>query len=122
MKPPWRNRLARSAVNRKVGGSSPPGGGIFLQIFPRKVEKILTLWIIGSNDERFKYRRVYFPTLWRLTYIWLSDPSPSDLLYFYDWSVCFFPCSGDRTANNAEDLPRADKWDEDPDALDIYEC
>ena len=41
--PPWRNRLARSAVNRKVGGSSPPGGGIFLQIFPRKVEKILTL-------------------------------------------------------------------------------
>ena len=24
--PPWRNRLARSAVNRKVGGSSPPGG------------------------------------------------------------------------------------------------
>ena len=26
-KPPWRNRLARSAVNRKVGGSSPPGGG-----------------------------------------------------------------------------------------------
>ena len=26
--PPWRNRLARSAVNRKVGGSSPPGGAI----------------------------------------------------------------------------------------------
>uniref|UniRef100_A0A915Q348 AAA+ ATPase domain-containing protein n=1 Tax=Setaria digitata TaxID=48799 RepID=A0A915Q348_9BILA len=24
---PWRNRLARSAVNRKVGGSSPPGSG-----------------------------------------------------------------------------------------------
>ena len=28
--PPWRNRLARSAVNRKVGGSSPPGGVSFL--------------------------------------------------------------------------------------------
>ena len=27
--PPWRNWLARSAVNRKVGGSSPPGGAIF---------------------------------------------------------------------------------------------
>lgn len=27
--PPWRNRLARSAVNRKVGGSSPPGGALF---------------------------------------------------------------------------------------------
>ena len=25
-KPPWRIWLARSAVNRKVGGSSPPGG------------------------------------------------------------------------------------------------
>ena len=28
--PPWRNWLARSAVNRKVGGSSPPGGADFL--------------------------------------------------------------------------------------------
>ena len=28
-KSPWRNRLARSAVNRKVGGSSPPGDGSF---------------------------------------------------------------------------------------------
>ena len=27
--PPWRNWLARSAVNRKVGGSNPPGG-VFL--------------------------------------------------------------------------------------------
>lgn len=27
--PPWRNWLARSAVNRKVGGSSPPGGELF---------------------------------------------------------------------------------------------
>ena len=24
----WRNRLARSAVNRKVGGSSPPRDGV----------------------------------------------------------------------------------------------
>ena len=24
--PPWRNWLARSAVNREAGGSSPPGG------------------------------------------------------------------------------------------------
>jgi hypothetical protein len=28
-RPPWRNWLARSAVNRKVGGSSPPGGDSF---------------------------------------------------------------------------------------------
>ena len=26
----WRNRLARSAVNRKVGGSSPPRGANYL--------------------------------------------------------------------------------------------
>ena len=26
---PWRNWLARSTVNRKVGGSSPPGDGCF---------------------------------------------------------------------------------------------
>ena len=25
---PWRNWLARSTVNRKVGGSSPPGCGV----------------------------------------------------------------------------------------------
>ena len=31
--PPWRNRLARSAVNRKVGGSSPPGGVFFFFCF-----------------------------------------------------------------------------------------
>ena len=32
--PPWRNWLARSAVNRKVGGSSPPGGEkIFLHFY-----------------------------------------------------------------------------------------
>ena len=27
----WRNRLARSAVNRKVGGSSPPRDGSFYE-------------------------------------------------------------------------------------------
>uniref|UniRef100_A0A0K2SZV7 Uncharacterized protein n=1 Tax=Lepeophtheirus salmonis TaxID=72036 RepID=A0A0K2SZV7_LEPSM len=36
IKPPWRNWLARSAVNRKVGGSSPPGGGFILLKFLRK--------------------------------------------------------------------------------------
>ena len=34
--PPWRNRLARSAVNRKVGGSSPPGGGKLFFFIMRK--------------------------------------------------------------------------------------
>ena len=35
IKPPWRNWLARSAVNRKVGGSSPPGG-VILNFFSPK--------------------------------------------------------------------------------------
>ena len=43
MKPPWRNWLARSAVNRKVGGSSPPGGAIFYLLFSRENEKMMTL-------------------------------------------------------------------------------
>ena len=38
-KPPWRNRLARSAVNRKVGGSSPPGGALFLTKEEREIER-----------------------------------------------------------------------------------
>ena len=42
-KPPWRNWLARSAVNRKVGGSSPPGGANFFTIFFFNLEKKLTL-------------------------------------------------------------------------------
>ena len=33
-RPPWRNRLARSAVNRKVGGSSPPGGASYFIAHP----------------------------------------------------------------------------------------
>ena len=46
-RPPWRNRLARSAVNRKVGGSSPPGGDLFF-VLPtfvriRNIKKRLTL-------------------------------------------------------------------------------
>ena len=33
MKSLWRNRLARSAVNRKVGGSNPPRDEFFFLIY-----------------------------------------------------------------------------------------
>ena len=33
---PWRNRLARSAVNRKAGGSSPPGDVFCVQQYECK--------------------------------------------------------------------------------------
>ena len=37
----WRNRLARSAVNRKVGGSSPPRDDFFFFHLPRAWKIIL---------------------------------------------------------------------------------
>jgi hypothetical protein len=46
--PPWRNRLARSAVNRKVGGSSPPGGA---QCF---VKATLDLTTLFSNSVSYQ--------------------------------------------------------------------
>ncbi|VDK66834.1 unnamed protein product [Onchocerca ochengi] len=42
---PWRNRLARSAVNRKVGGSSPRGSVGFWKLF-----RLLFVWR-QSDDE-----------------------------------------------------------------------
>ena len=38
--PLWRNRLARSAVNREAGGSSPPRGAIF---FGKKITNFVQL-------------------------------------------------------------------------------
>ena len=35
--PLWRNWLVRSAVNRKVGGSSPPGSDLLEQNFYRRI-------------------------------------------------------------------------------------
>ena len=42
---PWRNRLARSAVNRKVGGSSPPGDVVAFDEVER--EPNFDLWLSG---------------------------------------------------------------------------
>ncbi len=58
-KPPWRNRLARSAVNRKVGGSSPPGRQFILS--DRHSHKFVTfrnilLWIILSTNNAYIYK------------------------------------------------------------------
>ena len=56
-RPPWRNRLARSAVNRKVGGSSPPGGGFFFVQEKYFLAKIITkqrLKIIAFKESSLK--------------------------------------------------------------------
>ena len=56
---PWRNRSARSAVNRKVGGSSPPGDDLF------KENKILLASnpiaaLNFDNKKTFRERKYYF--------------------------------------------------------------
>ena len=87
---PWRNWLARSAVNRKVGGSSPPGSAdIFLMFYIIYIFFLyiyLVLLIINlqsfldrinkSSDnsliERIPQRKVSDDNLWNLlpkTYI-----------------------------------------------------
>ena len=55
--PPWRNWLARSAVNRKVGGSSPPGGASFFPSWTsqekvRFLSLIILFIVIGPFQEQ----------------------------------------------------------------------
>ena len=45
VRPPWRNWLARSAVNRKVGGSSPPGGVIFFLLSRMQCQQVCPLTV-----------------------------------------------------------------------------
>ena len=44
---PWRNWLARSAVNRKVGGSSPPGDAMN-KYFDQMKQIVLPLLMIPN--------------------------------------------------------------------------
>ena len=50
-KPPWRNWLARSAVNRKVGGSSPPGGANILHFTTGKSLSSTKVFSISAGFE-----------------------------------------------------------------------
>ena len=50
IQPPWRNRLARSAVNRKVGGSSPPGGETLFNIL-----LLLATWKFVASDRYINF-------------------------------------------------------------------
>ena len=61
MQPPWRNRLARSAVNRKVGGSSPPGGVRFKD--PSKNSDMYILIYMSSNKSILHHYFYYTPIL-----------------------------------------------------------
>ena len=49
----WRNRLARSAVNRKVGGSSPPRDAFFFgKSCVIQNGKIEIYWLEESEKKR----------------------------------------------------------------------
>ena len=61
--PPWRNWLARSAVNRKVGGSSPPGGA-FLRSLAEPARTFFFPWEMFVPNE-----------------VKLSGPSPNTSKY-----------------------------------------
>lgn len=52
--PPWRNWLARSAVNRKVGGSSPPGGA---NILPQSIN------YVSSEQKKFSISAGFEPAI-----------------------------------------------------------
>ena len=54
----WRNRLARSAVNRKVGGSSPPRDEKFLSIYI--IMYFLTRWPLASVSHIKEGPYLYF--------------------------------------------------------------
>ena len=45
VQPLWRNRLARSAVNRKVGGSNPPRGACFCGL-QFEISMVPAIWTI----------------------------------------------------------------------------
>ena len=51
---PWRNWLARSAVNRKVGGSSPPGSGSST-LFAMQLDRNLIIKINSLSSKIKQY-------------------------------------------------------------------
>ncbi len=58
--PPWRNWLARSAVNRKVGGSSPPGGVYFrfFQLYVIYVD-FFQPYVVIKNSHIGTYQNIF---------------------------------------------------------------
>lgn len=52
--PPWRNWLARSTVNREVGGSSPPGGAYLLLLIFFHFWRSSTLTVLMNHNHEDK--------------------------------------------------------------------
>ena len=55
----WRNRLARSAVNRKVGGSSPPRDELFILLIPVH-KQLKDVVCTGTCAEFFRAVQILF--------------------------------------------------------------
>ena len=54
----WRNRLARSAVNRKVGGSNPPRDDLFFDSHFGYVLLLLASKQLARKSSKYNHRKV----------------------------------------------------------------
>ena len=54
----WRNRLARSAVNRKVGGSNPPRDDLFFDSHFGYVLLLLAAKQLAPKSSKYNQRKV----------------------------------------------------------------
>ena len=92
---PWRNRLARSAVNRKVGGSSPPGDDTF-GLARRKLFHYLNfiisviLLVLHCNKE-----------IWKITFLVTIV-----FFWFYLGASQNISFSGERVPSKTQILPK----------------
>ena len=93
----WRNRLARSAVNRKVGGSNPPRCDFFSFFFPADHNR--TTALLNVRGHFFPCNLVIIPYMYvfvhgRFVYSLISIAMK---LYFqcgaYTYKRTFFPHS-----------------------------
>ena len=57
----WRNRLARSAVNRKVGGSSPPRDDIYFFTYAYPLLLIYPFFLIDGSQAIIFVPRLILP-------------------------------------------------------------
>ena len=87
--PPWRNRLARSAVNRKVGGSSPPGGESFCK--PTRGQHIIFARSLKEDIISYLTKHVNFILRLSFYLLWCSEQLEAVPLTV---SEAPFPCGG----------------------------
>ena len=67
----WRNRLACSAVNRKVGGSTPPKSEVFTVTITREKLMFLVNWTeIAGTNLKMLLCEIVLQSLYRNQLLW----------------------------------------------------